>query len=129
MFGVIKLFYKANVTLHFLSFCCCFYILSCTTVLSSIPFFFPSPSAPSYPPNPSASCRSVRLPVSVPIRFHLIHVTSINTQSSPDKSRPLSPPSASAALLCIAHFLFPTSLRCHSCWAQCIKSHAGCTSS
>ncbi len=42
--------------------------------------------------NPSASCRSVRLPVSVPIRFHLIHVTSINTQSSSDKSHPLSLP-------------------------------------
>lgn len=51
----------------------------------------PIPPSPVPPLNPSASCRSVRLPVSVPIRFHLIHVTSINTQSSPDKSRPLSP--------------------------------------
>jgi len=47
---------------------------------------------PSLSLNPSASCRSVRLPVSVPIRFHLIHVTSINTQSSSDKSHPLSLP-------------------------------------
>lgn len=69
-----------------------------------------SPSLPLSPPlNPSASCRSVRLPVSVPIRFHLIHVTSINTQSSPDKSRPLSPP---LCLSCVAlhHSVFPNKL-------------------
>lgn len=92
--------------------------------------FLPLPSAPPFPLpplNPSASCRSVRLPVSVPIRFHLIHVTSINTQSSPDKSRPLSPPSASPVLLCITQF-FPTSSLCHSRWSQCIKSHAECAS-
>lgn len=65
-----------------------------------------SPLPPPSPLNPSASCRSVSLPVSVPIRFHLIHVTSINTQSSPDKSRPLSPP---LCLSCVAvhHSLFP----------------------
>lgn len=76
-------------------------LLHCTTLLSPIPSSFPClPHSPFRPPlNPSASCRSVRLPVSVPIRFHLIHVTSINTQSSPDKSRPLSPP---LCLSCVA---------------------------
>lgn len=67
-------------------------------------FSFPVPP-PSSPLNPSASCRSVRLPVSVPIRFHLIHVTSINTQSSPDKSRPLSPPRLSR--VAVHHSLLP----------------------
>lgn len=78
--------------------------------LSQSLFLSLSPSLPlSPPPNPSASCRSVRLPVSVPIRFHLIHVTSINTQSSPDKSRPLSPP---LCLSCVAlhHSVFPNKL-------------------
>lgn len=77
-------------------------------VLYSPPFCLSSPVSvtPPSPLNPSASCRSVSLPVSVPIRFHLIHVTSINTQSSPDKSRPLSPP---LCLSCVAvhHSLFP----------------------
>lgn len=73
---------------------------------SASPLLSPFPVPPPSPLNPSASCRSVRLPVSVPIRFHLIHVTSINTQSSPDKSRPLSPP---LCLSCVAvhHSLFP----------------------
>lgn len=73
---------------------------------SASPLLSPWPAPPPSPLNPSASCRSVRLPVSVPIRFHLIHVTSINTQSSPDKSRPLSPP---LCLSCVAvhHSLFP----------------------
>lgn len=78
--------------------------------LPHILFLSLSPSLPlSLPLNPSASCRSVRLPVSVPIRFHLIHVTSINTQSSPDKSRPLSPP---LCLSCVAlhHSVFPNKL-------------------
>lgn len=82
-----------------------------------------SPSLPlSLPPlNPSASCRSVRLPVSVPIRFHLIHVTSINTQSSPDKSRPLSPP---LCLSCVAlhHSVFPNKLTPQSL-ATTYKNH------
>lgn len=67
----------------------------------------PFPVAPPCSPlNPSASCRSVRLPVSVPIRFHLIHVTSINTQSSPDKSRPLSPPLC-LSRVAVHHSLLP----------------------
>lgn len=95
--------------------------------LSHSLFFSLSPSLPLSPSplNPSASCRSVRLPVSVPIRFHLIHVTSINTQSSPDKSRPLSPP---LCLSCVAlhHSVFPNKLS--SPQSLHIKSHADCTS-
>lgn len=68
-----------NTPLNHISFAC---ILSLSLSLAPLPLPF----------NPSASCRSVRLPVSVPIRFHLIHVTSINMQSSSDKSRPLSLP-------------------------------------
>lgn len=68
-----------NTPLNHVSFAC---ILSLSLSLAPLPLPF----------NPSASCRSVRLPVSVPIRFHLIHVTSINMQSSSDKSRPLSLP-------------------------------------
>lgn len=86
------------------------YITILSLSLSHILFLSLSPSLPlSLPLNPSASCRSVRLPVSVPIRFHLIHVTSINTQSSPDKSRPLSPP---LCLSCVAlhHSVFPNKL-------------------
>lgn len=85
-------------------------LFDCTTLLSPSLFLSLSPSLPLSPLlNPSASCRSVRLPVSVPIRFHLIHVTSINTQSSPDKSRPLSPP---LCLSCVAlhHSVFPSKL-------------------
>lgn len=95
----------------FVSFASVLPLLDCSTLLSPIPASFPcllhSPFLP--PLNPSASCRSVRLPVSVPIRFHLIHVTSINTQSSPDKSRPLSPP---LCLSCVAlyHSVFPNKL-------------------
>ena len=72
-----------------------------------LPLLFCVPcSSLSSPLNPSASCRSVRLPVSVPIRFHLIHVTSINTQSSPDKSRPLSPPLC-LSRVAVHHSLLP----------------------
>lgn len=129
MLGVIKVFLfgraekqKMSIGLHSLPSPPHYASLSSPSFLSLLlpPSFLP-------PLNPSASCRSVRLPVSVPIRFHLIHVTSINTQSSPDKSRPLSPPSASPVLLCITQF-FPTSSLCHSRWSQCVNSHAGCTS-
>lgn len=94
----------------------CFICLCSASPRSHYPSLSPSlflsltPSLPLSPLlNPSASCRSVRLPVSVPIRFHLIHVTSINTQSSPDKSRPLSPP---LCLSCVAlhHSVFPSKL-------------------
>lgn len=114
MLGIIKLLVFGHVKEQNDTFICLCFPLFSTALCLSLPF--PVSLAPPFlrlPLNPSASCRSVRLPVSVPIRFHLIHVTSINTQSSPDKSRPLSPPSASPVLLCITQF-FPTSLLCHS---------------
>lgn len=83
-----------------------------STALLSPYSLFLSPvslTPPHPPPHPSASCRSVRLPVSVPIRFHLIHVTSINTQSSPDKSRPLSPPLC-LSRVALHHSVFPNKL-------------------
>lgn len=95
--------------MHFICLCSAFPRLHYPSLSQSL-FLSLSPSLPLSPPlNPSASCRSVRLPVSVPIRFHLIHVTSINTQSSPDKSRPLSPP---LCLSCVAlhHSVFPNKL-------------------
>lgn len=82
-----------NIPLSRIGFAC---VLSFCLSLAPLPLSF----------NPSASCRSVRLPVSVPIRFHLIHVTSINMQSSSDKSRPLSLPP-----LCRRH----RRLHCSSC--------------
>lgn len=111
MFGVTKLFvWPCTVAKRCVSFASVLPLLHCATLLSPIPSSFPClPHSPFPPLNPSASCRSVRLPVSVPIRFHLIHVTSINTQSSPDKSRPLSPP---LCLSCVAlhHSVFPNKL-------------------
>lgn len=95
-FCVIKLLLFGGVREETVTFFCLCCFLSFLLLSAPLPHSL-SLSPPSHPPlhlNPSASCRSVRLPVSVPIRFHLIHVTSINTQSSPDKSRPLSPPSA-----------------------------------
>lgn len=112
--GVTKLFSFGRLySQNGVSFASVLALLDCTTLLSPFPSSFrclPHSSPPPQPPlHPSASCRSVRLPVSVPIRFHLIHVTSINTQSSPDKSRPLSPP---LCLSCVAlhHSVFPNKL-------------------
>lgn len=104
--------------------CCCSASSRLHYPSVSIPSSFPClPYSPflSPPLNPSASCRSVRLPVSVPIRFHLIHVTSINTQSSPDKSRPLSPPLCLSGVA-LHHSVFPNKLTPQSL-ATTYKNH------